>query len=305
MTEPTPNQPRRILLATDLSARCDRALDRAAALADAWRAELFVLHVLEAPAEDLYASNLERRLPSWRRPLDAAKLVEEQTRRDLLQATQKFHAIVETGEPADVILRTARTHACDLIVTGLARDETLGRFWVGGTVERLLRRSSVPLLVVRGRARSHYAHIVVGTDFSDCSRHALQTALQFFPDQPLTVFHAYDAPLVGFAGDPGTLQQAYGKMMEEVSKDFLKTVDIPAGRRSAIQTLMEPGSPRRLIHQYVRDRGVELVVLGTHGRSALVEMFVGSTTREILASLPCDVLVVNGPGVKDAQEARP
>src|SRR5690606_31095460 len=155
------------------------------------------------------------------RPLDAAVLVEEQIRRDMLPPTQKFRVIVEEGEPTDVILRAARTHDCELIVTGLARDETLGRFWVGGTVERLLRRSDVPLLVVRGRARSHYERIVVGTDFSDCSRHALQTALQFFPEQRLTVFHAYDTPLVGFASDPGTLQQAYGKLVTESCKDFL------------------------------------------------------------------------------------
>jgi nucleotide-binding universal stress UspA family protein len=304
MTEPTTTQPRRILLATDLSARCDRALDRAVALAGAWRAELFVLHVLDQPA-DLYASGLEQRLPSWRRPRDLAVIVEEQIRRDMLPLTLKFRSIVEKGEPTDVILRTARTHACDLIVTGLARDETLGRFWIGGTVERLLRRSNVPLLVVRARARSHYEHIVVGTDFSDCSRHALQTALQFFPDRPLTVFHAYDAPFAGFAGDPSILQRAYGELAAEVCRDFLKTANIPADRIGTLQQLVEPGSPRRLIHQYVRDRGVELVVLGTHGRSALIDMFFGSTTREILTSLPCDALVVHGPGARDERASEP
>ena len=304
MTEPTSTQPRRILLATDLSARCDRALDRAVALAGAWRAELFVLHVLEGP-EDLYDGRLEQRLPSWRRPLDTTVLVQEQIRRDVSPLTVNFSVIVEKGEPPDVILRTAQAHACELIVTGLARDETLGRFWIGGTVDRLLRRSNLPLLVVRGRVRSHYERIVVGTDFSDGSRHALESALRLFPDQPLTVLHAYDVPLVGFAGDPGMLQEAYSKMTAEVSKDFLQAANIPAERRGLIQTLVEPGSPRHLIHQYVRDRGVELVVLGTHGRSALIDMFLGSTTREILAALPCDALVVRGSGSKDEGAGQP
>jgi nucleotide-binding universal stress UspA family protein len=294
MNEPIGSPPRRILFATDLSARCDRALDRSVALANAWRAELLVVHVLEQP-EDLHDARLQQRLPSWRQPIDTATLVREQIRQDMLPATVNFGEVIEQGEPAHAILRTAQSYACELIVTGLARDETLGRFSVGGTVKRLLRRSDVPLLVVRGRARSHYQRIMVGTDFSDCSRHALQTALQLFPDQRLTVFHAYDAPHVRFAGNPGALQQAYGNMTAEVCDDFLQTSGIPVERRAAIDQLVEPGSPRRLIHQYARDRGVQLIVLGTHGRGALTELFIGSTTREILASLPCDALVVRGP----------
>lgn len=302
MTEAIAAQPKRILLATDLSARCDRALDRAVELAHAWNARLFVLHVLE-PSVDPYSLRLEQRLPSWQRPLDATALVEEQIRRDMSPLDVKFSVIVDKGEPADVIMHAARSHACDLIVTGLARDETLGRFLIGGTVERLLRRSNVPLLIVRGRARSHYTRIVVGTDFSDCSRHALETALEFFPEQQLTIFHAYDAPLAGLVDNPGTLQSAYGKMAAEICNDFLNSVDISSERRAAIRQLVEPGSPRRLIHQYVRDRGVELVVLGTHGHGTLVDMLLGSTTREILNSLPCDALVVRGGSAQTKQTA--
>jgi len=299
MSEPVDSPPRRILFATDLSARCDRALDRSVALADAWRAELIVLHVVEQPL-DVYGARWEQRLPSWRRPVDAVTLAREQIRQDMLPATVNFTTIIEQGEPADDILRTAQSNGCELIVTGLARDETLGRFTVGGTVERLLRRSNVVLLIVRARVREPYQRIMVATDFSDGSRQALRTALQLFPDQRLTVFHAYDTPFRSFTDDPGALQQAFGKMMAELCEDFLKSVDMPPERRAAIDRLVEPGSPRRLIHQYVRDRGVQLIVLGTRGHGALIELFVGSTTRGLLASLPCDALVVRGPTQTDA-----
>ena len=68
MNAPTWIRPaRRILLATDLSARCDRALYRAAMLAKQWRSELIVLHVVEHL--DLNIPEAAG-LPSWRRPLD-------------------------------------------------------------------------------------------------------------------------------------------------------------------------------------------------------------------------------------------
>jgi hypothetical protein len=49
MPEPTP--PRTILCATDLSSRCDRALDRAALLARHWQAQLVVVHALQTATE--------------------------------------------------------------------------------------------------------------------------------------------------------------------------------------------------------------------------------------------------------------
>ncbi|MBN9926998.1 universal stress protein, partial [Listeria monocytogenes] len=82
---------------------------------------------------------------------------------------------VEEGEPAEVLLSIAAREGCDIIVTGIARDETLGRMFLGNTVNRLVRGSPVPVLVVHDRAVRHYRDIVVGTDFSEASLQALLT----------------------------------------------------------------------------------------------------------------------------------
>jgi nucleotide-binding universal stress UspA family protein len=296
MTEPdrTQGPPRKILLATDLSARCDRALDRAAALAAVWQAELIAVHALEQ-TDDFYTASVERRLPTWRRLPDAVRAVEDQLRRDMMQAAPKVTAVVEKGEPTEVVLRVAQARACDLIVTGIARDETLARFGLGTTVDRLLRRSRVPLLVVKQRARSPYGNILVATDFSESSRCALQAAMAFFPDQKLGIFHAYDAPLAGMTNEPARYQDEYRKVAAGDCATFLAGAGIPEEQRRSFELLVEQGHPSDLIRQYVRDRGVDLVVLGTHGRSALLSVLMGSTAKEILSSLSCDVLVVREP----------
>lgn len=286
--------PRKILLATDLSARCDRALDRAAALAAAWQAELIAVHALEQ-SDDFYAGDLRERLPSWRRPPDASVIVEEQLRRDMLHTGVKITAIAERGDPAELLLRVAETRGCDLIVTGIARDETLGRFGLGATVDRLLRRSRLPLLIVRQRVRGPYGNILVATDFSDGSRCALETAAELFPDRRLSLLHAYEPPFVGMAGDPDRYRSEYRAVAARESAAFLAGAAIPKARRDDLELLVEPGRPSQLVQQYVHDRGVDLVALGTHGRSALFDILLGSTAREILAGLPCDALVVREP----------
>lgn len=296
MLEPswTQGPPRKILLATDLSARCDRALDRAAALADAWKAELLAVHALEQ-TDDFYTTDLERRLPSWRRPPDAALIVEEQLRRDMHKAAATVSAVVEKGEPTEIILRIAKAHAADLIVTGIARDETLGRFGLGATVDRLLRRTRIPLLIVKQRVRAPYGNILVATDFSESSRHALRAAMAFFPDQRCSIFHAYDAPMASRMNDPARYQEEYREVATSDCAAFLTGTGISDERSRRFGLIVEHGHPSHLIRQYVRDRGVDLVVLGTHGRSALFDILIGSTAKDILSSLFCDVLVVRDP----------
>ena len=99
--------PKTILLATDLSCRCDRALDRATALAAEWQARLVVLHALQEPAS-------VTDLPSWRRPPDPRQVALQRVRNDLQGAQGiDIEVMVERGEPAtlilDVIERLRRT----------------------------------------------------------------------------------------------------------------------------------------------------------------------------------------------------
>jgi nucleotide-binding universal stress UspA family protein len=163
-------QHRKILLATDLSARSDRAMDRASMLARRHGAELFVVHVLEPTPEMLDAQTVRFS------PLAARDRLIEIVRRDLSSdlgdAGGRVTMRIEEGNPAEVILGIANEQSCDVIVTGVARNETLGRFTLGKTVNRLLRASDIPLLIVTDRARKPYQKIVVATDFSEVSQHA-------------------------------------------------------------------------------------------------------------------------------------
>jgi nucleotide-binding universal stress UspA family protein len=296
MTEPTwmNGAPRHILLATDMSARCDRALDRAASLANAWQATITAVHALEQ-ADNFYTASLERQLPSWRRPPDAARAMEDQLRHDMMQAAERVSAIVERGEPTDVILGVAKAKGCDLIVTGIARDEMLGRFGLGTTVDRLVRRSPIPVLLAKSRVRSDYRHVVVATDLSECSLHALHAATRFFPDQKMSLLHAFRPPMSGITSDAARSEEEHRAVAVADCARFLAGANVPDTRKQGIGLLVEPGHPAQLIHDYVRTRGVDLVVLGTRGRNALVDILLGSTAKDILSSLPCDALVIREP----------
>lgn len=292
MTQTPATAPRRILLATDLSCRCDRAFDRAVALARLWDAELIVAHAVKDTVDILDMDN--RHTPSWRRGAAAADLARERLERDLSGADVNSRIVLEIGEAAALIAAIVERERCDLIVTGVARDETLGRWLLGGTVDRLVRTSAVPVLVVRDRFRGAYEKIAVGTDFSPSSSQAFSTAAVLFPEAAFTLLYGYEAPYGSFS-EIHDSDFALRNMENKAGNRFLESTDVPPEIRSRTKVVVEHITPERLLRAYARDHGADLIVIGSHGRSAMFNIALGSTARRVLETATSDVLLVRVP----------
>ncbi|MBS0364678.1 MAG: universal stress protein [Proteobacteria bacterium] len=309
MTDPAFDQGalRKVLLATDLSARGDRALERAVAIVAARGAHLVIVHAFEEFEEDTLTYG---RLPSpsWKRPADAVMTAKLRIRQglsaDLGVTIDKAAILIEEGEPAEVIERVATAEGVDIVVTGIAREGLFASRPVilGRTVEKLLRRLPMPILIVRDRARSAYHHIVVTTDFSEPSAHALQAALRLFPAQTLHLLHASDAPYSGLVSGAHRYAESFREVHAAELDTFLASIFLPEDDRRRIVPVIESGAPNSIVREYVQQRGADLVVMGTQGRGALLEVLLGSTAKSILAVLPCDALVVRGPRARAPRE---
>jgi nucleotide-binding universal stress UspA family protein len=199
--------------------------------------------------------------------------------------------VLQDGDPAEVILRAANDLAGDLIVTGIARGETFGRFIFGGTVDRLVRSAAIPVLVVKTRARTPYRDIVVATDFSPASRRAIDATAKMFPAAKITLLHCYESTPSSIArpvgGADGGRQFAEGEY-----QDFLNGDPESAARLADLPIFMERGSIDCVIRAYAADKNLDLVVIGSQGKNALTRVLVGSTAEMAMASAPTDVLVI-------------
>jgi nucleotide-binding universal stress UspA family protein len=281
--------PRAILLATDLDGRCDRALDRAVALAHAWQAKLVVLTVVE-PAVSLPPRAGDPPLP----PANQAALrAAARLHRDVGPAAEglQFELLVREGEVGRCIQAVADEAGCSLLVTGVAHDAFFGRHLLGSTVTWLARHGRLSLLVVRDRAHAPYARMVVASDFSASSAHALDVARGLFPDAAATLFSAFEVPYVGLLD--GDREGSVAQMREatlQAARDFLEQqghagLPVAAAHGDAAARLAE--------HAIASD--ADLVVMASHGRSALFHLLLGSVAREILDASPCDTLLVPEP----------
>jgi len=285
--------PRKLLLATDLSARCDRPLERAKALAAQWNAHLTLLTVREGP-------QVPAEVVQWLAGGEASTEAEFAARRDIAREFEGAGFPVSLqfadGDVADAILAAAARSDSELVIAGDARINTLGEMFLGSTVEQLARNLAQPLLVVRQRARAPYARILVPTDFSPASRLALETAARLFPDAQLIVFHVHEAGLEGLADQPRGSLDAGGANTSAIRlrcQQFIDSCTLAPQVRARIAIDSAPGTPELLTARYALEHGVDLAVLGLHAQSGMLRLFMDSKGEQVLRGLDCDTLLVS------------
>lgn len=143
---------KRILLATDGSECSMNAAEYAIETARQNQAELIALSVTETKAlQNLPVEELTRKVTELfrRESEEAVEMVEELA--SSMEGSVKVRKMILEGPPADTILRVADEEDVDLIVVGASGKHALERFILGSVSEKVVRHSTVPVLVVHRR----------------------------------------------------------------------------------------------------------------------------------------------------------
>ena len=244
----------KILLASDMTARNDRAFDRAVMLAQEKGGTVELLHVLDD--SDVFAQTLS---------------VDEATKRisaQLPPVSVPLRVTVKVGSVPTVIAETAAAIDADLIVAGPARLNNLLDRVLGTAVDYLVRQALVPVLVVKTRAVRRYDNLLAPTDFSSCTSHAISVAAAMLPATQITVLHTFTTPFPSRLSQDDTRplaqQQAQQSMSEFLASDGL------AALGARIKPCIEEGAMVAVISRCARERDIDLLVLGTRGQGAVM-----------------------------------
>jgi nucleotide-binding universal stress UspA family protein len=148
-------------------------------------------------------------------------------------------------------------------------------------------------------ASADWKKICCPVDFSDASRAALEVAADVArrTQGSLTLLHAYPVP--GFTFPDGSVV-ASARMMQELAEQAAKHLgewgrEAEALGAPRVETVTAVGEPAVEILDHAAKHGIDLLVLGTHGRSGLEHALLGSVTERVVRKARCHVLTVH-PG---------
>lgn len=143
--------------------------------------------------------------------------------------------------------------------------------------------------------------IVVGIDYSDAAEQALFQALALARSNPAATLHVLEVAEGHPPDRPKELSSQVDAFKEAAQQNLMSYVDerlatfaarAGAVDRARIRTAVDFGKPLDQLLRFIRQVSADLVIVGTHGRSGLPRLVMGSVAESLLRDAPCGVMVV-------------
>jgi nucleotide-binding universal stress UspA family protein len=276
------NMFKRLLIPVDFSDQSLQMFDCVSELCEPGEGEIIILHVGGKGAE--ITSDQRRRIDGL---LESARV-----------KGVKGRFINEQGSPVEVILRTAEREKVTLIAMASSGKGMAREFIVGSTSLGVIRNSSIPVMIdkflvmedgggvkVRKTCTDHTDSAIVPLDFSSCNDHVLNALGDLISKglERAVLFHVVDSARYRLSDD-----SQFSRVKDELEA-------IKEGMDSGgceVITHVHFGSPVYNIIEVTREFNSSLIVMGTHGKSLLHEMTLGSVSEEVIRKATVSLLIV-------------
>lgn len=148
-----------------------------------------------------------------------------------------------------------------------------------------------------------FKHILVPTDFGEASEHALDIAVDIAMkfEATVTLLHATWLPPYYYSAYAEGLAWPTDELDAQANRQLEATVTKARTRYPRIENVLLAGEPWQSILDTARDRGVDLVVMGTHGRRGLARIVLGSVAEKVVRMCPVPVMTVSAEAERDAR----
>ena len=289
----------RILVPTSGVDEPTPATERAIDLAERCGAAIHAIYVLESgriPIQDGSQYVLDELAGVGEVALER---VEERARAAGVETVETTKA---EGVPHSEILSYVDEADVDLVVMGTHGRKGLDRYLLGSVTEKVVRASPVPVLSIKRGDGSpgpiEYSDVLIPTDGSEGAEAAVDHGVAFAETVDADVHGLYviDVRATVPNVDAGSQTEVRDLLEAEGDRatDYVDTQARNAGLE--VSTAVVQGTPYAQIREYVVEHDVDLIAMGTHGRTGLERYLLGSVAEKVVRTADVPVLTVRLEG---------
>ncbi len=263
----------RLLVATDASKYCEDAVRESINLAKACGSKLFAISVVKVNRElmALAPGMVEKLGKEARKHLEMVQSMASKEGVDC-------EIVVREGEePHEYIVDEAATHKVGLIIVGRYGRSGIMRAMMGSVTGKVIGYTLCRVLVIPKDAKLSFEKILIATDGSMHSEFATQEAITIAKRSGSTLM------ALSVAKKDENLSTAK-ECVEMVKKDAEK-----AGVK--VEPVVRTGVPHDVIVKTASQEDIGLIVIGSHGRTGISKLLMGSTTERVIGNAKGAVLV--------------
>ena len=262
---------KKILVPTDFSKEAENALKVAAQLAKKYNAEIYLLHMIELPA-DMTNPVGETRSSDLPEAIYFMKLARKKFSQVLNQPYLKgvkVYDTVEFNQAFEGIMETGRKHDCDFIVMGSQGATGFKEMFIGSNTEKVVRTSEIPVLVIKKDRPDFDVHnFVFATNLDDTNKKTLKKVVEFARLTESKIHLVY----INTANEFVTTEETDNHL-----ETYLDGLDFDNYEFH----VYNDDSVEKGILNFAKKVKADLVGIATHGRKGLSHFFNGSISEDL------------------------
>jgi nucleotide-binding universal stress UspA family protein len=212
------------------------------------------------------------------------------------------YALLE-GSPAQALADHGRARHIGLIVMTTHGHSGINRVWLGSVADRLVRRTRIPVLLLRpsdGAPPTEFRHVLIALDGLPEGEQVLEPALELgsmWPDCRFTVVQVVEPPvalITRMAMHPARMRPHWRELQENSARSYVERIaaQLRSRGRSVHTEVISARGPGEQILGCGQSIGADLIVVGTHGARGVERMLVGSVADKVIRGATQPVLVV-------------
>jgi nucleotide-binding universal stress UspA family protein len=277
----------KILVPVDFAQASQRAMDAAIILSGYFLSEITVLHV--APADKVSKETEKLIMKSIQ--TEMKKMLDD----SVFENAKSVEMIIEKGNPIERITEVAQKKEMNLIIIGEGNHSKNEHFKLGSTTERMMQKNRIPLMVVKNEPVKPIKKILCPVDFSESSKRALNNAI-FFSNRfgaQLTILNVFTpVEIFSYRIDVDNKKETQLQLHQQKAEfdDFMKDFHI---NKDFHRVKIAKGEPEEEILKEIKNQGIDLLMMGTTGKTGLSKIFLGSVTEKVTREVPCNFIITN------------
>lgn len=262
---------KRILVPIDFSKEAECAAKIAAKIAKRTKSEIYLLHMLELPVNVIDPAEMTS-IRSEPQSIFFMKSAHKRFAKFVKLPFFKGVKVIESIQFSHAfsgIIHESKKNKIDLIVMGSQGASGLQEMFIGSNTEKVVRRSEIPVLVVKeGSDDFEINDMVFASDFTSESRTSFQNVIDFADLFEAKIHLLYINTIHNFSTT---------KSIERRINKFIKNFKI----NGITINIFNDISVEKGILTFARDIKADVIALNTHGRSGLSQLFNGSIGQEL------------------------
>ncbi len=274
----------KILIATDLGPASEEIIKNGSDLAKLLGAKVVLLYVLDLTNENPKIQEFI---------LKATNTQLHRIKDEIInKGVECEEPIIANGSSYNEIVKEASINDVNLIFIGSGNETGKPTYSLGLNAKKIIQKTKIPVWVNKPNSTLKIKNILCPIDFSDSSALALKNAIVLSKkfNAKLSILNVYESVHPVDYLDIHYLEKEIEnerKINESDFHDFLSQIDF---RNIKFETILLSGFPDVEILNAIKERKIDLLIMGTTGKSGIAKLFLGSTTEKVIRELPCSFI---------------